>query len=59
MYRHGTARGLAHALIEIRQDLIGEAAGVAAWADRLAGILPQLNRLAGVHQVTRYGSRAD
>lgn len=37
---HGTKRGLAHALIEIRQDLIADAAGQAAWADRLARILP-------------------
>ena len=31
MYRHATVRGRAHALIEIRQDLIADAAGVAAW----------------------------
>ena len=31
--------GLAHALIEIRQDLIGDAAGAAAWAMRLAAII--------------------
>ena len=43
MYRHATARGLAHALIEIRQDLIGDEAGAAAWAERLAPILADLN----------------
>ena len=39
MYRHGTRRGLAHALIEVRQDLVADAAGVAAWVERLAPIL--------------------
>lgn len=35
MYQHGTARGLAHALLEIRQDLIGDEAGQAAYAERI------------------------
>jgi len=59
MYRHATERGLAHALIEIRQDLIADDAGVAAWVDRLATILTELNRHGGVHTVRRYGSNAD
>ncbi|MDP4823880.1 MAG: N-formylglutamate amidohydrolase [Aestuariivirgaceae bacterium] len=37
---HGTRRGLAHALIEIRQDLIADEAGQVQWARRLARILP-------------------
>jgi predicted N-formylglutamate amidohydrolase len=37
---HGERRGLAHVEIEIRQDLIGEEAGQAAWAARLARLLP-------------------
>jgi predicted N-formylglutamate amidohydrolase len=36
---HGTRRGLAHALIEIRQDLIAHQSGVDEWAERLALIL--------------------
>jgi predicted N-formylglutamate amidohydrolase len=36
MWRHGTRRGLPHALIEIRQDLIATPEGQAAWAERLA-----------------------
>ena len=39
MDRHGTARGLAHALVEVNQDLIGDAAGVAAWTVRLARVI--------------------
>jgi predicted N-formylglutamate amidohydrolase len=36
---HGEARGLPHVEIEIRQDLIGDATGQAAWAARLARLL--------------------
>lgn len=39
MDRHGTALGLAHALIEVRQDLVTEATDVAKLAARLAPIL--------------------
>lgn len=37
--RHGEARGLPHVEIEVRQDLIGDAAGQAAWAERLSRAL--------------------
>ena len=57
MYRHGTARGLAHAIIEVRQDLIADASGVAEWCDRLAPILSELAQSPEMHQVERYGSR--
>jgi len=59
MYRHATAAGLAHALIEVRQDLIADDDGVGAWADRLAGILDRLNRIEELHIVRHYGSKAD
>jgi predicted N-formylglutamate amidohydrolase len=36
MNRHGEANGLPYLGIEVRQDLIGEAAGVTFWAERLA-----------------------
>jgi predicted N-formylglutamate amidohydrolase len=39
LYRHGTMNGLPHVLIEVRQDLIADAAGIAHWAERLEGIL--------------------
>jgi predicted N-formylglutamate amidohydrolase len=38
---HGEGRSLPHVEIEIRQDLIGDASGQAAWASRLARLLPQ------------------
>jgi predicted N-formylglutamate amidohydrolase len=37
---HGERRGLPHLEIEIRQDLIAEPAGQAAWAARLSQLLP-------------------
>jgi predicted N-formylglutamate amidohydrolase len=37
--RHGEARGLPHVEIEIRQDLVSDEAGQAAWAKRIAGAL--------------------
>ena len=36
---HAERRGLPHVLFEIRQDLIGTAAGVEAWSERLAALL--------------------
>jgi predicted N-formylglutamate amidohydrolase len=39
---HGEARGLVHLELEIRQDLIADAAGQDAWAQRLATMLTSL-----------------
>jgi predicted N-formylglutamate amidohydrolase len=39
LWQHATCRGLVNALIEIRQDLIRDAAGQAAWAQRLRRIV--------------------
>jgi predicted N-formylglutamate amidohydrolase len=38
---HGERRGLPHAIIEIRQDLIADANGQRAWAQRLSRLLPR------------------
>lgn len=57
MNRHCTANGFAHALIEIRQDLIVAEAGAAEWAHRLAPILDTLNALPDMHEVKFFGSR--
>jgi predicted N-formylglutamate amidohydrolase len=56
LYRHGTRRGLAHALIEIRQDLIADEAGAHAWSERLAAVVADLNRRDEIHKVRHYGS---
>jgi hypothetical protein len=42
MWQHGAQRGLASALIEIRQDLIRDAAGQAAWAARFCRIVENI-----------------
>ncbi len=39
MWQHGTMRGLAHAIIEVRQDLIRDQAGQDAWGERLLRIV--------------------
>jgi predicted N-formylglutamate amidohydrolase len=61
LYRHGTARGLAHALIELRQDLILGAEGQAEWAARLAEVLRRVLDASGValHAVELHGSYTD
>ncbi|HKU37682.1 MAG TPA: N-formylglutamate amidohydrolase [Polyangiales bacterium] len=41
---HGEKRGLLHVELELRQDLISDAAGQRAWADRLAPVLSQVAR---------------
>jgi predicted N-formylglutamate amidohydrolase len=47
--RHGQAQGLASAMIEVRNDLLADAAGVQRWGERLAGALARsLERLESV-----------
>lgn len=58
MYRHGTLRGLPHALIEVRQDLISEPDGQAEWAARLARILQAILKDEAMARVEHFGSRA-
>lgn len=59
MYRHAIVNGLAHVLIEVRQDLIADADGVESWAQRLAPIIEEINAMPDMHLVKQYGSRAD
>lgn len=58
LYRHATARGLPHALVEIRQDLIADAAAAEQWAERLAELLAPLLNDPDLRSITHYGSRA-
>jgi len=51
MYRHATQRGLSHALVELRQDLIAEEPGQAEWAGRLADVLSDLAGIAGLNEI--------
>lgn len=63
LWRHGTSRGLAHAIIEIRQDLIVSEEGQAEWAQRLAealqNILAQAKANADLRRVQHFGSHTD
>jgi predicted N-formylglutamate amidohydrolase len=63
LYQHGTKRGLAHALIELRQDLILSEEGQQEWAERLAGVLRSVLAEGEVaprlHAIECYGSHTD
>lgn len=59
MHRHGTRRGFPHVLVEIRQDLVADAAGQEAWAERLARLLPPVLARPEVGRIAHYGSRTD
>jgi predicted N-formylglutamate amidohydrolase len=54
-----TAQGIAHLLIEVRQDLISSDKGVEEWAQRLAPMLADLIALPGIHDIQHFGSRAE
>ena len=53
MYRHGTMRGIAHALLEVRQDLVSDDKGIAQWVDRLHPILKDLMALPGINTIVK------
>jgi predicted N-formylglutamate amidohydrolase len=59
MYLHATSRGLPHALIEVRNDLISTPAGVTEWADRLERIVALILRNPALDAVEHFGSKAD
>lgn len=59
LHEHGTAKGRAHVLIEIRQDLIAADAGQRQWADRLSPLCLSINADPLVHERKYFGSRTD
>lgn len=63
MWHHGTMRGLAHAIVEIRQDLIASEAGQTEWADRLVRIVRDLSSrrdlVPVLQQIAYHGSHTD
>lgn len=63
LYQHGTMRGLAHALIEVRQDLILGPGGQEEWGERLASVLRRVLAAADLatklHAIEHYGSHTD
>lgn len=58
MFDHGTLPGLAHVLIEVRQDLIATQSGVEEWANRLAPLLVDCLAAPDIHDIRHYPSRA-
>ena len=56
LFEHAAPRGLAHVLIEIRQDLIDTHHGAAAWTDRLGDSLRVVLENAGVFRGARSAS---
>jgi len=63
MWQHGTRRGLAHTILEVRQDLIRDEAGQVEWAERIAaavaGILTRPDLHDSLHAVQYFGSHTD
>lgn len=63
MWQHGTRRGLAHTIVEVRQDLIRDDAGEAEWGERIAtavkGILERQDLREQLHNVHYFGSHTD
>ncbi|MBB4275926.1 putative N-formylglutamate amidohydrolase [Rhizobium mongolense] len=57
MYRHCMVTGIPHALLEIRQDLIGNEAGICEWAERLAPIFAAMNAHPALHEYNVHVSR--
>ncbi len=54
IHRHGADNGLAHVLIELRQDLIDTRHGAEAWSGRLAAILAEVLADPGLYRIERY-----
>lgn len=63
MWQHGTRRGLAHAIVELRQDLIRTPEGQADWAGRLTtamrAVFAQAEVSEAMHRVQYFGSHTD
>lgn len=56
MDRHCLRNGYAHALVEIRQDLIATPETARAWGERLAGVLRPLLNTPHLHETRHFGA---
>jgi predicted N-formylglutamate amidohydrolase len=63
LWTHATTRGLAAAIIEYRQDLVGDPAGARAWADRTEALVKRIRACATAGPPLRrheqHGSKSD
>jgi predicted N-formylglutamate amidohydrolase len=50
---HGDARGLAAALVEVRQDLVTDVFNIERWSRMLAGALGSITHLVGTEETCR------
>ncbi len=57
-YTHGTLRGVPHALLEIRQDLISDEVGVLSWVDRLERALHHMRENHDIWFLHEFGSHS-
>lgn len=57
LYRHCMVRGIAHALLEVRQDLIADSTGIEHWTNRLAPVFNALNDMPDLHEYRIFPSR--
>ena len=55
--RHCIPRGLAHVLVEVRQDLIATKEDAVGWGERLAVALQPVLQTTSAHEVQYFGSR--
>ncbi len=58
MYTHCTRRGLANALLEVRQDLISNEEGVEEWVRRIAVAIKPAIAQPQMHEILQKGSRS-
>lgn len=58
LYELATARGLAHVLVELRQDLIATEEGAARWAGIVGDALAPVLQQPDIHIIRHYPSRA-
>ncbi|MFK7902219.1 MAG: N-formylglutamate amidohydrolase [Nitratireductor sp.] len=57
MYSHCTMNGYAHALLEVRQDLLSKPEDIEGWVNIFAPMLEKVNAMPDIHEVRKYGSR--
>ena len=59
LYRHGTQKGMPHALIELRQDEISSTAGQVHWATHMVEIMKQAENKDQMKEIHHFGSVND
>lgn len=58
LYKHGSMGGFAHALLEIRQDLLSSQNGIEEWGEKLLAILSETDVLREFQKIEHFGSNS-